>query len=393
MSEDFSKDIAAIDSIKAVPTILDIVSRTAGMRFVAVARVTDNRWIACSVRDKIAFGLVPGGELAVETTICHEIRQTKKAVIIDDVAHDAEYRDHHTPAKYGFRSYISMPIHLMDGSFFGTLCAIDPEPHRLRTTETIEMFEMFADVIGYHLSTMDRLQLTEASLLGERSASALREQFIAVLGHDLRNPLAAVDGGLQMLAKTPLDQKAAKIVTMARSSVVRMAGLIDNIMDFARGRLGGGLTLDRKLGASIETMLRQVIAELEIAAPGRRIETHFALTEPVNCDLGRMGQLASNLLGNALTYGAPDTAIKVSATTDAGWFELSVANRGEPIPEAAMLSIFKPFSRGDVRPSLQGLGLGLYISSEIAKAHGATLDVTSSPAETRFTFRMSLGVS
>src|SRR4029077_9191243 len=116
-------------------------------------------------------------ELKVESTICHEIRQSGKAVIIDHVAEDPLYACHHTPATYGLQSYISMPIRLADGSFFGTLCAIDPEPHRLNTPEIVDMFEMFAEIIGFHLSAIDRLTSTEASLLDERKAAVLREQF------------------------------------------------------------------------------------------------------------------------------------------------------------------------------------------------------------------------
>jgi len=387
---DFSEDITAVHSIAAIPTILDIVCRTTGMRFAAVARVTEDRWIACSVRDDIAFGLEPGGELKVETTLCHEIRQTGRAVIIDHVAENAVYRDHHTPALYGLQSYISMPIRLADGSFFGTLCAIDPEPHRLNTPEIVGMFEMFADVIGYHLSTIDRLNATEANLLDERKTAALREQFIAVLGHDLRNPLAAIDSGMQVLLKTPLNDKGMRIVETMRNSTARMAELIDNVMDFARGRLGGGLTLDRDAAEPVEPMLRQVVAEFQTTAPDRTIEARFALTEPVDCDRRRIAQLFSNLLGNALTYGARDQPIWVGATTIDGCFELFVANSGDPIPAIVLDSIFQPFTRGALHPSLQGLGLGLYIANEIAEAHGGKLDVASTAAETRFTFRMPL---
>ncbi len=312
------------------------------------------------------------------------------AVIIDHVAEDPAFCAHHTPAMYGFQSYISMPIRLADGIFFGTLCAIDPEPHRLNTPETIGMFEMFAEVIGYYLSTIDRMNSTEANLFDERKTSALREQFIAVLGHDLRNPLAAIDAGMQLLLKTPLNDSATAIVNMVQGSATRMAGLIDNVMDFARGRLGGGLTLDRDAAQPVESMLRQVVAELQSNAPDRVIESRFALTAPVNCDRRRIGQLASNLLSNALTYGAVDKPIRIGATTTAGWFELFVANAGEPIPPAALENIFQPFSRGMLRPSRQGLGLGLYISHEIAEAHGGKLDFISTPAETRFTFRMPL---
>src|SRR6476646_5526750 len=103
MNKPFDQDIAAVSSIKAIPTILDIVCRTTGMRFAAVARVTEERWIACSLRDDINFGLKPGGELQIETTICHEIRQSGKAVVIDYVAEDPVYAGHHTPRTYGLQ--------------------------------------------------------------------------------------------------------------------------------------------------------------------------------------------------------------------------------------------------------------------------------------------------
>jgi signal transduction histidine kinase len=383
MSETFEQDIAAVSSIKAIPTILDIVCRTTGMRFAAVARVTEDRWIACSLRDDINFGLKPGGELKVESTICHEIRQNGEAVIIDHVSEDAVYAGHHTPQIYGLQSYIAMPIRLADGSFFGTLCAIDPEPHRLKTPETIQMFEMFADVIGFQLSAIK-------NLLDERSASALREQFIAVLGHDLRNPLASISGGASLLRKENLSERGTRILDMVQGSVVRMSGLIDNVLDFARGRLGGGFTLSRQAGVDIEPVLQQVVSELRIGAQGRTIETDFALRDPVNCDPSRFAQMVSNLLANGLTHGAPQEPVQIHAATDGAELKLWIANKGKPIPPGAMERLFQPFFRGEAQPSQDGLGLGLHIASEIAKAHGGAIDVASTPQETRFTFRMPL---
>ena len=240
MTDRFAEDIANVLSIRTIPTILNVVCRATSMRFAAVARVTEDRRIACSVRDDIAFGLNPGGELKVETTICNEIRQSGEAVIIDHVSKDAAYCAHHTPAMYNVQSYISMPIRLTDGTFFGTLCAIDPDPHTLNIPETVGMFAMFVDIIGFHLSAIDRLTATETRLSDERENAALRERFNAVLGHDLRNPLAAIGGGITLLLRTPRSKRAETIVTMMRSSVTRMTGLIDDVMDFARGRLGGG---------------------------------------------------------------------------------------------------------------------------------------------------------
>src|SRR6202008_3218192 len=108
----------------------------------------------------------------------------------------------------GFKSYISVPILRENGEFFGTLCALDRAPHVLKQPETIAMFETFAAMIGAHLSAIDREALTEASLLNERKTSALREQFIAVLGHDLRNPIASIDAGARILLRTPLEEQA-----------------------------------------------------------------------------------------------------------------------------------------------------------------------------------------
>ena len=390
MAQDLQADIAAIRNIPAVPTILEVVCRTTGMGFAAVARVTEERWIACSVRDEIAFGLQPGGELSVETTICHEIRQSGQPVIINHVADDPDFCRHATPATYGFQSYISMPIVLPDGRFFGTLCAIDPKPAQVNTPEIVGMFKLFAELIAFHLSALEQVAASEASLLDERQASELREQFIAVLGHDLRNPLAAITAGTELMLDTPLNPKAKRLARTILASVARMSGLIADVMDFARGRLGGGLTLNPSTAEPLEPTLRQVIAEARASAPHRCIEAESALHAAITCDRARIAQLLSNLLGNALDYGAPGTPIKVRATTDATGFELSVANAGDPIPPASLERLFQPFTRGAVRPNQQGLGLGLFIAAEVARAHGGTIGVTSTRQQTRFTFRMPL---
>ena len=106
-----------------------------------------------------------------------------------------------------------------------------------------------------------------------------------------------------------------------------------------------------------------------------------------------MGQLLSNLVGNALTHGAPDQPVRVGAETESGELKLWVANAGEPIPASAMERLFEPFFRGDVRDSRQGLGLGLHIASQIAQAHGGRIDVTSTTEETRFVFKMPLATA
>ena len=234
-AQDFQSDIERVRRIAAVPTILEVVCRTTGMRFAAVARVTEDRWVACSVLDEIDFGLKSGGELKVETTICDEIRQSRQAVIIDNVAEDAAWCQHATPAMYGFQSYISMPIILADGSFFGTLCAIDPRPARLKAPETVDMFRLFAELIAKHLDADRKLAATESALLEERADAELREQFIAVLGHDLRTPMRAISCFTELLVKNPQAEDAKKMGKLVLESAARMQALIDNLIDLARG--------------------------------------------------------------------------------------------------------------------------------------------------------------
>lgn len=225
-------------------------------------------------------------------------------------------------------------------------------------------------------------------LADEKATGALREQFIAVLGHDLRNPLASIDAGLRMTSKEPLSPKQSRLIGLMQASALRMSGLIDNVLDFARGQLGGGLTLSRDASKPLEPMLRQIVAELRATHADVDIVEVIAIDVPVDCDHARIGQLLSNLLGNALTHGAAGKPVTVEASTNADGLQISVANGGDPIPAVAMEHLFRPFFRGDIRASANGLGLGLHIASEIAKAHGGTLTVSSSEAETEFTFRM-----
>ncbi|MGO4816448.1 GAF domain-containing protein, partial [Cupriavidus sp. 2MCAB6] len=135
------------------------------------------------------------------TTICNEIRDHREMVVIDHVDADPVYCRHHTPATYGLQSYISMPIILPDGIFFGTLCAIDPRPHVVSTPAITGMFKLFAELIAFHLDAHQKLADSAARLVGELQNTEIREQFIAVLGHDLRNPLASIHSGLRMVLK------------------------------------------------------------------------------------------------------------------------------------------------------------------------------------------------
>jgi signal transduction histidine kinase len=385
-------DLKLIQKIPVIPSLLDVVCKATRMGFVAVARVTDENWVACSVRDEINFGLKPGGELPLETTICNEIRQSHKAVIIENVAEDKIYCQHHTPKTYGFQSYISMPIFRKDGRFFGTLCAIDPKPNKLKTPEIIGMFNLFCDLISFHMQSEEQLMAAQSRLREEEQTGHLRDQFISILGHDLRNPLSAITFSSEMLSSEgKLDDESLSLVNIIRKSAHRMNGLIKNILDFARGKMGGGIALNRNHSSSLGDALRHVVDEQLTSNPDRRINVDIRLEEPVYCDEGRISQLFSNLISNAVSYGDPEEPVIVEAFNRENELIISVSNTGEKIPDHILQRLFLPFARGmDKRPGQQGLGLGLYIASEIARAHAGQIEVESDEKQTKFVLRMPL---
>lgn len=385
--DDFPKDIERVAGIAAVPTILDVVLRMTGMGFAAVARVTEDRWITCQSLDHAGFGLKPGDELPIESTICNEIRDHREVVVFDDSAEDPVYRDHHTPRVYGLRSYISVPIVRANGQFFGTLCAIDPDPAKLNNPQVLGTFRLFAELISYHLDAGERLKAAQDQLGREQQLSELREQFIAVLGHDLRNPIAAIDAGTSRLLKEGWTDRSPLILGLMKSSIARMGGLVDNVMDLARARLGGGISLNI-CEDDLATTLSHVVDELRVAHPERSIVVELNVPAALPVDRLRMSQMFSNLVSNALTHGSENGPVRVVGDVREGHLEICVSNRGKPIPPEMLDKLFQPFHRGDLRPNMQGLGLGLYIASEIAKAHQGTIAVHSDDIQTRFTFSM-----
>lgn len=147
-------DVAALLQLPALPALLELASRLTAMRFVAVARVTDERWTACAVHDLLGFGLQPGQDLVLETTICDEIRQHQRTVQFDHASAHPVFSTHPTPAMYGFESYLSVPMFRRDGSLFGTLCALDPRPSQLDAL-SVKCFEVLAAWIGAQMELDD----------------------------------------------------------------------------------------------------------------------------------------------------------------------------------------------------------------------------------------------
>ena len=383
-----STDIAAVKRISAVPVILEIVTKMTGMRFAAVARVTDATWVACAVLDKIEFGLKPGDELQLGTTICDEIRQHHRPVVFGHASADPHWSQHHTPKLYKLESYISIPIFRANKEFFGTLCAIDPSPADLSNAVVLGTMQLFAELIGTQLDSELAMERTQKDLGDARSLGELREKFIAVLGHDLRNPVHAISIGANVLKGNVSEDKRRSMVEMIARSALRIEGLIENTLDFAHSRMGEGIRLYLVRDPQLVDELRQVIDEIQSAYPDRAIVSRMTIEHLPLADTKRLGQLLGNLVANAITHGSESIPVEIDAISDASVFEIRVSNAGAAIPAEILPTLFEPFTRLSTSTPEQGLGLGLYIASQIAIAHGGKLDVSSDDQKTCFTLRI-----
>jgi signal transduction histidine kinase len=391
-SEDSARAVAAIARIDAVPTLLKVLCEMTGMRVAVVARITDKTWTACAVKDEAHFGLKPGMELAVNTTSCFESRASRAVpIVIEHASADPRYCHDGAPKRYQIESYVSVPIIRANGGYFGNLSALDPGPAKVAEPRIISMFTEFAALIASQLDHQVQQEQEHRALLDERAAGELREQFMAILGHDLRNPLHAVYASGDMLERRLTDPTLLAFISRIKTNVRRMSALIDDVLDFARGRLGGGIGLELTDVDDINAGLATVVQELQDAQPECEIISHISVNRAVRCDLGRLQQVASNLLANALTHGLPHSPIKISARADENDLVLEVWNAGEPIPAESLSKIFEPFWRHSVSASRNGLGLGLHICSQIVRAHAGRISVTSTREDgTQFTARLPL---
>jgi signal transduction histidine kinase len=388
LEEDLQRDIAAVAGISAVPTILRTIRESTGLRYTLIARVLPDRWVACAVHDEIDFGLGVGGELDVATTLCSVVRDTHEPVVIENVGVDPVYCGHPTPRMYGFQSYIAVPIFRRSGEYFGNICGLDPLPRTLKDAKTLSTLRLFSELISLQLEAEERHEGDRAALCEQREAAKLREEFIAVLGHDLRNPLNAIQVGTDLLLQQAASRER-RVLERIGSSTRRISGLVEDLLDLARGRLGGGIPLDRAEVSDLEARLRHVLAEVQASYPERSVTFEASIQGPVSCDPKRIEQLLSNLLGNALQHGAPAKPVQVLIQGGGSELRIVVVNHGPPISEEAKSQLFQPYMRGSTGTARDGLGLGLYIVAQIAQSHGGQVDVVSEGGLCTFTFSMS----
>jgi len=390
------KDIERVKQISIVPTILEVVCNTTGMGFAAVARVTNESWVACSVRDEIDFGLKPGGELTLETTICNEIRSTRQPVVIDHVEKDPEFCGHHTPAMYGFQSYISVPIVLKSGELFGTLCAIDPKPALLKNTKTTAMFNLFAELIAFHLESLERLEESNVAIRAlDKQLSETKDenrQYRFISKHNLQEPLRKlrVFSSIVTDASTRNDIEKVKVYAEKINQNAQQFSMMVN-------DLSGLSELDQAIEISEEVDLNKVVtdvcSQLQKQITEKTAGISIGKLPVINAVTLQMEQLFYHLITNALKFSKPGANPEIEITssiahpdsyreldpnfTTADYTEIRISDNGVGIVKPQLEKIFDIFAKLDYDPTLTSAGVGLTYCRKIVRNHGGIIAAES----------------
>ncbi len=230
--------------------------------------------------------------------------------------------------------------------------------------------------------------ICESVLFFSAEQERARNLLLGILGHDMRSPLNAIQLTAHHLKNLNAGEAVSSAAGMLIRSGTRMKVLLDDLTDFNRQRLGIGLHIIPSPG-DLRAILDDELQELRSAHPGRDIDLAATGDLRGTWDHGRLQQVISNLVVNALKYGTPGSKVRVTASGLSDQVVFAVENQGEPITASELERLFDPLRRGTARPAEDGgLGLGLFICAEVAKAHGGKIGATSANGTTAFTVRL-----
>ncbi|MFT2008223.1 GAF domain-containing sensor histidine kinase [Pontibacter sp. 13R65] len=389
IEDDLYQDLEAVRQIPIVPTMLEVICHTTGMGFAAIARVTQDRWVACSVRDEVQFGLKEGGELEIATTLCNEIRDSREPVFFDHATEDQIYCNHHTPRLYGLQSYISFPIILKDGTFFGTLCAIDAKPANINNQKVIGMFKMFAELLAFHLQSQDLLDRTQQANLKLKNENRLLansnfdlDNFVYTASHDLKSPLHNLEGLITVISaavdKEDLNRKEIKQITgYMQTSLRRLTTTVNDLTTIVQIDKNGEEEETEPINIfEIVETVRQDLDAL-IVATKAKIEVSSEENLQIGFSKKNMKSILYNLLSNAIKYRSPDRPpeVRVAMEKVQDKIKLTVTDNGSGIPSEKKDTVFTIFKR--LHDHVEGSGLGLYIVKRMVDKANGQIKVSS----------------
>lgn len=432
LSPDIQHDIQHIQQINIIPTVLESLSTTLGLGWTAVSRVTDNQWIACSVKDELGFGLGPGDQIPFEDTFCKSVRNSGNLVVMDDAPNDETYCEHPIPKKFGFRAYLSFPITLPDGTFFGTLCGLDPESKKMNTPSVRKMFKLYSDLIGYHvyhqrelaaqlnsgevtvpeelpqhlaaqmnfISSLEKnvvetvQDLVAQNILIERMRDDL-QRYTSISSHQLQEPLRKIQVISSLILDREadtLDPKSRKYFKRITKSATRMRDLIDALISYTQTAFQHG----HFKSSSLEELLLKASGSLthEIESTNATIELNGEVN--LNVNEAQFQMLLEQVIGNSIKFAHPDRDPKIiiegrqishdfsSESVQAlnrGYCQVSITDNGQGFEPKSADEMFGLFRTIPGPGSKHGSGAGLAIAKKIVENHQGFIQAHGVPGE------------
>ena len=253
----------------------------------------------------------------------------------------------------------------------------------------VRLLSVIAAQIGAYLAMIRLHEEQRRVALDLSAASEFQQRLVGIVSHDLRNPLAVITMVASTLLPKAQDQRLARALETALRNAKKATRIIGDLVDVTQARVRGELSIFRR-GADLRGLVAEVVHDEQVTHPNRTLRLEDGAPVPGRWDPDRISQLTTNLVNNALQYGDPDAPIVVAVTAADGRATITVHNDGSPIPANLVPCIFDPFRRGR-HERARGLGLGLFIVDQIARAHGGTASVVSAPGSgTTFTIRLPI---
>ncbi len=412
-----SKDVEDVANLSIVPTMLSVLCQTTGLGFAAVARVTDEHWIICSVNDSINFGLKSYDQLDVKTTLCNELKVTAQPLVIEDISTDKHYHDHITPTTYKFSAYVSIPIFRKDGRYFGSLFAIDPAPKKMNIEAVAGMLSLFGQLISVNLSTNEQIRLSEIQFNKDRAfinalevkaeerTKELRENNEALARsnkeleafadrsrHDLQEPLRKIQTLTSMITEregSNLSPTGLDYFNRIKNAAGRMQALIKDLLTYSQADMA-----ERSFKL---TNLEEIISQVKDDLNEQLAKRNAIIEVGPMCTLllipFQFRQLLQNLFTNSLkfakesvppvisiscihvTQSAPEQPLKVP------FYQIEIKDNGIGFEQQYAEKIFTLFQRLNDKVLYSGTGVGLAIVKKIVENHNGYVTASGQPGE------------
>ena len=384
------KDIDDIQSINIVPTILDVICRSTGMGFAAIARVTEEKWITCGVLDTVPLGLSVGDELEINDTFCKQVRESNRLVIMDHAAKDKVYCHHKIPKMYGFQSYISVPILRKNGEFFGTLCALDPKPNKVNNPQVIAMFTMFCEMLAFHLDAIDTMQKQGQALKRKESELATYD-FIS--SHDLQEPLRKIQilsSAIENNEAPNLSDAGKKYFSSIKNAATRMRTILNDLLSYSETSFNSNRFKEVELSALVKRSKSRLAKQFE------HTKTRWGMDDL--CQLNvvpiQIEQLFYNMFSNCINFKSPERDLHIQLNTSKNlgsafnvhglqsnvmYCEITVKDNGIGFEQQYADRMFQLFKRLSTDEHNKGTGIGLAIVKRIVENHQGQIVAIGKP--------------